>query len=44
MIDCNHSHHNIDKVIRNTRCISNRVGYISHSEHHTFRSDAMFKI
>jgi len=39
-----HSHRNIDKVIGNTHCVSNQLGYVSHDEHHTFRSDAMIEI
>ena len=44
MIDCSHSHHNIDIVIGNTHCISNQLGYIPHSEHHTFRIDAVIEV
>lgn len=39
-----HSHRNIDKVIGNTRCVCNQLGYVSHGEHHTFRSDAVIEI
>lgn len=39
-----HSHRNINKVIGNTHCVSNQLGYISLGEHHTFRPDAMIEI
>lgn len=39
-----HSHRNINKVIGNTHCVSNQLGYVSNGEHHTFRSDAMIEI
>ena len=28
-----HSHRNIDKVIGNTKCVSNQLGYVFHNEH-----------
>ncbi|MDR3877292.1 MAG: metallophosphoesterase [Alistipes sp.] len=31
-----HSHRNIDKVIGNTKCISNQLGYVFHNEHTLF--------
>ena len=31
-----HSHRNIDKIIGNTRCVSNQLGYVSGNEHHSF--------
>lgn len=31
-----HSHVNIDKMIGNTRCVSNQLGYVSHSENKDF--------
>ena len=31
-----HSHRNIDKVIGNTKCVSNQLGYVRHGEHLTF--------
>lgn len=31
-----HSHRNIDKVIGNTKCISNQLGYVFSNEHGTF--------
>lgn len=31
-----HSHRNIDKVIGQTKCVSNQLGYVFHNEHHTF--------
>lgn len=33
-----HSHRNIDKVIGNTKCISNQLGYVSHGENKFFHS------
>ena len=39
-----HSHRNIDRVIGNTRCITNQLGYISHNEHLTFSPEKMIKI
>lgn len=34
-----HSHRNIDKVIGNTRCVSNQLGYVFNNEHLSFRSE-----
>ena len=31
-----HSHRNIDKIIGNTGCVSNQLGYVSRNEHHSF--------
>jgi len=31
-----HSHRNIDKIIGNTKCVTNQLGYVSHNEHHSF--------
>lgn len=31
-----HSHRNIDKVIGQTKCISNQLGYVFHNEHTSF--------
>lgn len=31
-----HSHVNIDKMIGNTRCVSNQLGYVCHSENKDF--------
>lgn len=31
-----HSHRNIDKIIGNTKCVSNQLGYVFHNEHHSF--------
>lgn len=39
-----HSHRNIDKVIGNTHCVCNQLGYVSRGEHHTFRPDAVLEI
>ena len=33
-----HPHQNIDKVIGNTHCVSNQLGYVSHGEADTFNS------
>lgn len=34
-----HSHRNIDKVIGNTRCVSNQLGYVFNNEHRSFQSE-----
>ena len=39
-----HSHRNINKVIGNTHCVSNQLGYVSMGEHHTFLSAAMIEV
>jgi predicted phosphodiesterase len=39
-----HSHRNIDKVIGQTLCVSNQMGYISHNEHRTFSPEKMIEI
>ena len=39
-----HSHRNIDKVIGQTQCLSNQLGYISHNEHFTFNPEKIFEI
>lgn len=39
-----HSHYNVDVKIGNTQCISNQLGYVFHSEHGTFRHDAVIEI
>lgn len=31
-----HSHRNINKIIGNTQCHSNQLGYVHHNEYHTF--------
>lgn len=31
-----HSHRNIDKMIGNTKCVSNQLGYVFSNEHNTF--------
>jgi len=31
-----HSHRNIDKIIGNTKCVTNQLGYVSHNEHLSF--------
>lgn len=39
-----HSHRNIDKVIGNTHCVCNQLGYVSRGEHQTFRPDAVLEV
>ena len=39
-----HSHRNIDKVIGQTLCVSNQLGYVSHNEHRTFDPEKMIEI
>ena len=39
-----HSHYNIDKVIGNTSCLSNQLGYVFHDEHKTFNHGKYFNI
>lgn len=39
-----HSHRNIDRIIGNTKCISNQLGYVFQNEHIDFRLDAMIEI
>jgi len=39
-----HSHRNIDKIIGNTRCITNQLGYVSHNEHLTFNPEKIIEI
>ena len=39
-----HSHRNIDKIIGDTRCVSNQLGYTFHNEHKDFRPDAVIEI
>ena len=34
-----HSHRNVDKVIGNTRCVSNQLGYVFNNEHLSFQSE-----
>lgn len=31
-----HSHRNIDRIIGNTKCVTNQLGYVFHNEHLTF--------
>lgn len=38
-----HSHRNIKKVIGNTQCVSNQLGYIFQNEQSTFRKDAIIE-
>ncbi len=39
-----HSHRNIDKVIGNTRCVSNQLGYVFNNEHLSFNPEACIEI
>lgn len=39
-----HSHRNIDKIIGNTKCVSNQLGYVFHNEHHTFNPKKVIEI
>jgi len=39
-----HSHRNINKIIGNTRCICNQLGYTFHGEQTSFRRDAIIEI
>lgn len=39
-----HSHYNIDKVIGNTTCLSNQLGYVFHNEHKSFDHGKYFTI
>lgn len=39
-----HSHHNVDKIIGTTHCISNQLGYVFHNEHTSFYSGKYIEI
>jgi predicted phosphodiesterase len=39
-----HSHRNIDRIIGNTRCVTNQLGYVFHNEHMTFNPEKMIEI
>lgn len=39
-----HSHRNIDRVIGNTQCISNQLGYVFQNEHLSFDAGRMIVI
>jgi len=39
-----HSHRNTDRIIGNTQCITNQLGYVFHNEHLTFNPEKMIKI
>lgn len=46
-IDCwiyGHSHRNINKLIGNTWCVCNQLGYVSHNEHTDFKDDAVIEL
>ena len=39
-----HSHRNIDKVIGNTQCLSNQLGYVFQNEHDSFSRNSYIEI
>ena len=39
-----HSHRNIDKIIGNTKCVSNQFGYVFQNEHLSFNPNAIIEI
>lgn len=39
-----HSHRNIEKMIGNTKCVCNQLGYVYKNEHDTFRNDTCFNL
>lgn len=39
-----HSHRNIDKIIGNTRCVSNQLGYVFHNEQTSFDDSKYIEI
>ena len=39
-----HSHRNIDKVIGNTKCVSNQLGYIFYNEHLSFDNAKIIEV
>lgn len=39
-----HSHRNIDRVIGDTRCAANQLGYTFQGEHKDFRPDAVIEV
>lgn len=39
-----HSHRNIDKIIGNTKCVSNQLGYVFRNEHHSFDFEKVINI
>jgi predicted phosphodiesterase len=39
-----HSHRNINKVIGNTKCLTNQLGYVSHNENLTFERNKKIEI
>lgn len=39
-----HSHRNIDKIIGNTQCLSNQLGYVFHNEHHSFNPGKIIEL
>lgn len=39
-----HSHRNIDKIIGNTKCVSNQLGYVFYEEHHSFENDKVIEV
>jgi len=39
-----HSHRNINKIIGNTKCVTNQLGYVELDEHKDFRADACIEV
>lgn len=39
-----HSHRNIDKIIGNTQCVSNQLGYVFNNEHLLFKPGACVQL
>jgi hypothetical protein len=39
-----HSHRNIDKMIGDTRCVSNQLGYFFYEEHHYFDNGRFIEV
>ena len=39
-----HSHRNIDRIIGNTKCVTNQLGYVFHNEHLTFNPEKFIEI
>ena len=39
-----HSHRNINRLIGNTQCVCNQLGYVSHNEHLDFKDDAVIEL
>lgn len=39
-----HSHRNVNRLIGNTQCVCNQLGYVSHNEHLYFKDDAVIEL